>query len=203
MAVLTPWPHLTQCRGPQPCTSMSGALLVLLEPLFLHIWCVEPWVMSHITQCWHRCLQVIIPVPATLAQQQPLLHCGKGCRSGCLSLKSWKHQLYRLLVLCNLKGCWCALHNRDLFKVMRVCLWRGRYCVCFSNIQFPAHVKAATGDSCPDWGTLWYHWLGELLKPGLPSTVSTGWGQEKKKTSKQEWADMCTMVWKGPSENLQ
>lgn len=54
MAVLTPWPHLTQYRGPQLCTSMSGALWVLLEPLFLHIWCVGPWVMSHITQCWHR-----------------------------------------------------------------------------------------------------------------------------------------------------
>lgn len=54
MAVLTPWPHLTRYRGPQLCTSMSRELLVLLEALFLHIWCVGPW-------CWHGCLQVVSP----------------------------------------------------------------------------------------------------------------------------------------------
>lgn len=37
---------------------------------------------------------------------------------------------------------------------MSVYLWRGWHCVCFSNIQFPAHVKAATADSCPDWGNI-------------------------------------------------
>lgn len=54
-------------------------------------------------------------------------------------------------------------------------------------------------------GTLWCPWPGELLKPDLPSTVSAGWGQEKKgkETSKQERANMCTMVSKGHSENLQ
>lgn len=35
---------------------------------------------------------------------------------------------------------------------MSVYLWRGWHGGCFSNIQFPAHVKAATGDSCADWG---------------------------------------------------
>lgn len=61
MAVLTPWPHLTQYRGPQFCTSMSGALWVLLEPLFLHIWCVgamgdvphHPVLAQVISPHWH------------------------------------------------------------------------------------------------------------------------------------------------------
>lgn len=80
MAVLTLWPHLTQYRGPQLCTSMSGALLVLLEPLLLHVWCVGLWVSAGTGACrlcphtgtaaaspplWER-LQIQVAVPKIL-----------------------------------------------------------------------------------------------------------------------------------------